>query len=167
MATVADGAMSYYGLSFAASVQHVPEPLAIIRVDPSETTAPRKAVKVLREGGLLAFPTAAGYLVGCSALNTAAVERLTAVTGAAREALQWLAASPEQAARLPVPAQVIHDPLPVTLMRDAGTPMAATPPRPGEPPAPTAQHVVFVLGDRIDLVLDGGPVRRPMPVGAR
>ncbi|MGH2403500.1 MAG: Sua5/YciO/YrdC/YwlC family protein, partial [bacterium] len=82
--------MTYYSLSFAASAQHQPAPMPIIRVDPTETTAPRKAVEALRSGGLLAFPTAAGYLVGCSALHQDAVRRLCAATGASPETLQRL-----------------------------------------------------------------------------
>lgn len=144
--------MSYYSLSFDASVQHQPRPVSIIRVDPADTTAPRKAVEVLRGGGLLAFPTAEGYMVGCSALDPEAVQRLREATGASPESLISLADS--------------RDPLPLALMRDADTPITATPPRPGAPPVPTAQHVVFVLGDKLDLVMDAGPVRRQPAVAA-
>ncbi len=141
--------MSYYSLSFDASVRHQPKPMSIIRVDPADSAAaPRKAVEVLRGGGLLAFPTAEGYVVGCSALDAEAVKRLCAATGASPDSLVSLADS--------------RDPMPLTLMRDADTPITATPPRPGAPPVPTAQHVVFVLGDRLDLVLDAGPVRREL-----
>ncbi|MGH7538383.1 MAG: Sua5/YciO/YrdC/YwlC family protein, partial [Gemmatimonadales bacterium] len=127
--------------------------VSIIRVDPAETTAPRKAVEVLRSGGLLAFPTAAGYMVGCSALHQDAIRRLCAATGASPETLQRLDDS--------------RDPIPLVLMRDADLPIAATPPRPGAPPARTAQHVIFALGDKIDLTLDAGPVHRLTPMGAR
>ncbi|MGQ0549244.1 MAG: hypothetical protein ACT4PY_06215 [Armatimonadota bacterium] len=144
--------MSYYSLSFY-SAPHEPAPVSIIRVDPAETTAPRKAVEVLRSGGLLAFPTTEGYVVGCSAIDPEAVRRLCVATGAAPETLQRLDDS--------------RDPIPVTLMRDADTPIVATPPRPGAPPVPTAQHVVFILGDKVDVVLDAGPVHRRAPVAAR
>lgn len=144
--------MSYYSLSFDASVQHQPQPVSIIRIDPADSAAPRKAVEVLRGGGLLAFPTAEGYLVGCSALDAEAVQRLCAATGASPDTLISLADS--------------RDPVPLALMRDAETPITATPPRSGAPPPPTAQHVVFILGDRLDLVLDAGPVRRQRAVGA-
>lgn len=144
--------MSYYSLSFDASVQHQPRPVAIIRVDPADTTAPRKAVEVLRAGGLVAFPTAEGYMVGCSAVNAEAIQRLSAVTGASPDKLIFLADS--------------HHPVPLALMRNADTPIVATPPRPGTPPPPTAQHVVFILGDQLDLVLDAGPVYRQPAVAA-
>lgn len=152
--------MSYYSLSFDASVRHRPEPVPIIRVDPADGVAPRRAVDVLRAGGLLVFPTAAGYMVGCSALDQVATGRLCAATGASPDALQRFATSREQADRVAGPAQISRDPVPLALMRDADTPIAATPCRPGAPPAPTAQHVVFVLGDRLDLVLDAGPAHR-------
>ena len=152
--------MSYYSLSFDTAVDHVPRPVPIIRVDPQDTTAPRKAVKTLRAGGLVVFPTAEGYMVGCSSLDATAVRRLTEVTGVAPDALVQLAASREQADRLRGPVRITTDPVPLALMRDAGTPMAATACRPGARPAPTAQHVVFVLGDNVDLVLDAGAVGR-------
>ncbi len=161
--------VSYYSLSFDASVHHHPEPVSIIRVDPGDGAAPRKAVEALRAGGLLAFPTGEGYLVGCSALDPEAVRRLCKVTGATSYGLLRLAASRAQADRLGGSGgevRISTDPVPLALMHDTDTPIAATPSRPGASPAPTAQHVVFVLGDRLDLILDAGAMTR-QPAMAR
>lgn len=159
--------MSYYSLSFDAAVHHRPEPVSIIRVRLEDFAAPRKAVEVLRAGGLLAFPTDEGYLVGCSAVDAEAVRRLCEVTGTAPEGLQRLAASREQADRAGGAARISRDPVPLALMRDADVPLAATTCRPGAPPAPTAQHVVFVLGDRLALILDAGATTRQPVATAR
>jgi hypothetical protein len=85
--------VSYYSLSFAPAVDYQPQPLSIIRVEPDDSTAPRKAVEVLRAGGVLVFPTAEGYVVGCAATNPAAVRRLSDITGVAPGDLRYLAAS--------------------------------------------------------------------------
>ncbi len=164
-----DGGMhlSYYSLSFSPAVEHMPKPVSIIRIDPGAPTAPRKAVEALRAGGVLVFPVAGGYVVGCSATNEPAVRRLCEISGAAPGDLQYLAASREQAGRVSVPARISADPVAVALMRSADTPLAVTSCRPGQAPAPTAQHVLFVVGDSIDLVLDAGATRRPAAVAVR
>lgn len=165
--------MSYYSLSFDAVVHRQPQRVSMIRVDPGDGAAPRKAVEALRAGGLLAFPTGKGYLVGCSALDPEAVRRLCEVTGAAPDGLVRFAASREQADRLDAsgdrlggPVCISHDSVPLALMRGADTLIAATTSAPGAPPAPTAQHVVFVLGDRLDLILDAGARHPAMTRGA-
>lgn len=158
--------MSYYGLTFEPAVDRQQEPVSIINVDPEDGAAPRKAVLALREGRLIVFPTEDGYLVGCSALDPRAVARLCDVTGAAREHLIRLAAGPDQERWLNGPARVPAHALPLALMRGAGLPIAATAVPPGAPPAPTAQHVIFILGDAVDLVLRAGPVtRQPVTAG--
>jgi len=159
--------VSYYNLSFAPAVDRQPQPLSIIRVEPDDSTAPRKAVEVLRAGGVLVFPTAEGYVVGCAATSPAAVRRLCDITGVAPGDLRYLAASREQAGRVPLPAHVTTDPIPLALTRAADAVLAVAPCGPGLAPAPTAQHVVFVLGDRVDLVLDAGAVRRPAAMAMR
>ncbi|MBI3997404.1 MAG: Sua5/YciO/YrdC/YwlC family protein [Armatimonadetes bacterium] len=147
--------MSYYHLSFETAVDRQPRPVSMIRVHPTETAAPRKAVEVLRSGGLVVFPTEDGYYVGCAARNAEAVERLHRVTGAGPEHLVTFAVSRDQAEGLPGPAQIPRHPVALALMRDAGTPLVATW-APGAKPAPTAQHVVFIVGDKVDLILNGG-----------
>lgn len=156
--------MSYYSLSFSPAADHQPQPMHIIRVD--DGAPPRKAVEVLRAGGVLVLPTAEGYVLACAGTDEAAVRRLTAISGVAPADLRYLAASAEQASRAPRPALVTTDPMPLALMRAAGVVLAVAPGRAGLGPAPTAQHVVFIVGDRVDLVLDAGAVRRPAAAGA-
>jgi tRNA A37 threonylcarbamoyladenosine synthetase subunit TsaC/SUA5/YrdC len=158
--------VNYYNLTFQPAVSRQPGPMAIIPVGPDEETAPRRAVEVLREGGLIVFPTEDGYLVGCNALNAGAVARLCEETGATRDLLIRFAAMPHQESWLNGPARALRHPVPLGLMRAANLPLVATAVPLGGPPAPTVQHVVFVLGDRVDLVLDAGPVRRHLvPAG--
>lgn len=151
--------MSYYRLTFETGVDRQQAPVVMIRADSDGGQAPRRAVEVLRAGGLIVFPTEEGYLVGCSALDSAAVRRLCQVTGADEDRLVHLAGSPEQAARLGAAPRPLRHPVPLALMRAAGLPIAATACPAGASPAPTAQHVVFVLGDAADLVLDAGPIQ--------
>lgn len=152
--------MSYYGLTFLPDVQRQPGSIAIIRVDPEEAAAPRMAVEALRDGGVVVFPTEEGYLVGCLALDATAVRRLCQITGATADRLLGFAATPGQAAALDRPPQPLRHPVPLALMRAAGGPLVATACPPGAAPAPSAQHVVFALGDAPDLVLDAGAFRR-------
>lgn len=152
--------MSYYGLTFQPAVDRQPGPVPIIPVAPEEQTPPRRAVDMLRQGGLIVFPTESGYLTGCNALDAAAVARLCEVTGATRDHLIRFAATPPQEGWLSGPTRPLHHPVPLGLMRAANLPMVATAVPPGALPAPSVQHVVFVLGDRVDLVLDAGSVRR-------
>jgi tRNA A37 threonylcarbamoyladenosine synthetase subunit TsaC/SUA5/YrdC len=159
--------VSYYQLTFQAAVGRQPKRLAIIRVNPEDSSAPRKAVDVLRAGGLIVFPTEEGYLVGCDALDPAAVQRLCEVTGAGSEHLVRFAATREQGARLTGLARPLAHPVPLALMRAADLPMAATAVPPGALPPPTAQHAIFIVGDGVDLVLDAGPVRRQPVAGRR
>ncbi|MDR7550061.1 MAG: Sua5/YciO/YrdC/YwlC family protein [Armatimonadota bacterium] len=156
---------NYYGLTFQSAVDRPQEPIVILRVDPHDDAVPRRAVEVLRAGGLIVFPADDGYLVGCSALDPEAVQRLCEVTGAGREDLAYFAGSPEHAARLGAPTRPLHHPVPLALMRATGLPLAATPCRPDAAPVPSAQHAVFILGDAADLVLDAGPIRQPAPAG--
>ena len=158
--------MSYYSLSFATAVSHQPQPVSIVRVDPDDPSPPRRAVDALRAGGVLVFPTAEGYVVGCVTEETA-VGRLYAITGVAPGDVRYLAASREQAGRVRVPVDVTSDPLPRALSLAVDAVLAVAPCGPGLSPAPSAQHVVFVLGDRVDLVLDAGAVRRPAAAAVR
>jgi tRNA A37 threonylcarbamoyladenosine synthetase subunit TsaC/SUA5/YrdC len=159
--------VTYYGLTFQPAVDRQQEPIAMISVSAGEPAAPRRAVKMLRGGGLIVFPVDQGYLVGCNALDARAVGCLCDVTGATRDRLLRFAADPQQERWLSGPSTPLAHPVPLALMRDAGLPLVATAVPPGTDPAPQAQHVVFVLGDRADLVLDAGPVRHQPVLAGR
>jgi tRNA A37 threonylcarbamoyladenosine synthetase subunit TsaC/SUA5/YrdC len=154
--------VNYYHLTFEPGVDRQQEPMPILRVD-ADDTVPRRAVEVLRAGGLIVFPTEDGYLVGCNALDARAVRRLSDVTGAAADHLLRFAVTPEQERWLSGPTQPLAHGIPVELMRAANLPLVATTVPPGGRPAPTAQHMVFALGDAVDLVLNAGRIR-PQPV---
>jgi len=189
--------MSYYSLTFANVGARTPRPLPIIRVEPGERRAPRRALEVLRAGGVIVYPTDTVYGVGCRIDHEAAVARVFALKGrAATEALPVLLADPAQldeygtqvsaaARRLAalhwpgaltivvrrstrVPAAVagggetigLRVPghaVPRALVRELGVPIVGTSANThGAPPPVTAQQAVFDLGDRVDLVIDGG-----------
>lgn len=158
----------------------------------------RLAAGVIRNGGLVAFPTETVYGLGCDALNPEAVARIfeakqrpsfdpLIVHIAMRASLDRLvetisfgdhrlmdafwpgpltlvlpkreqvpdivtAGLPTIAIRMPA------HPVARALIREAGVPIAAPSANPFGYVSPTcAQHVVDGLGDRIDLILDGGP----------
>lgn len=158
----------------------------------------RLAAGVIRNGGLVAFPTETVYGLGCDALNPDAVARIfeakqrpsfdpLIVHIATRASLNRLvetinfgdhrlmdaywpgpltlvmqkreqvpdlvtAGLPTVAVRMP------SHPVARALIREAGVPIAAPSANPFGYVSPTcAQHVVDGLGDRIDLILDGGP----------
>jgi tRNA A37 threonylcarbamoyladenosine synthetase subunit TsaC/SUA5/YrdC len=158
--------VSYYGLTFEIGVDRQQEPVTILRVDLDDAPVPRRAIEVLRAGGLIVFPTEDGYLVGCNALDARAVRRLSEVTGAAAEDLLRFAATREQERWLSGPARPVTHKVPVGLMRAANLPIVATAVPPGSAPAPSAQHLVFILGDAVDLVLNAGRSRpHPVPAG--
>jgi len=191
--------MSYYGLTFANIGELMPRAIPIIRVEPHERRAPRRALEVLRRGGVVAYPTDTVYGVGCRIDDDAAVRRVYALKGRApAEPLPVLLADPLQldeygtqisaaARRLAalhwpgpltivvrrsarIPARVVGGgdtvglrvpghPLPRALVRELGVPIVGTSANTHGAPAPvTAQLVVFDLGDRVDLVIDGGRV---------
>ncbi len=66
---------TYYHLSFEPAVRRTLRPLQIIRVT-EDREAPRRAVRLIREGGLVAYPTDTLYGVGCNAHDAAAVLRI-------------------------------------------------------------------------------------------
>lgn len=47
----------------------------------SQRYGDRKAVEVLREGGIVIYPTDTIYALGCDALNVRAVERICRIKG--------------------------------------------------------------------------------------
>ena len=160
-----------------------------------------QAARVLRAGGLVAFPTETVYGLGADAENVGAVERIFAVKGrpsthplivhigGADQLQDW-------AADVPTPARLLAErfwpgPLTLVLWRSSRVPFAVTggletvalrvPDHPvalallssfgGGVAAPsanrfgsvsptTAHHVRENLGTAVDLVLDGGPLRR-------
>jgi tRNA A37 threonylcarbamoyladenosine synthetase subunit TsaC/SUA5/YrdC len=151
--------VSYYHLTFETGSSLDPKPVSIIRITPDEAAAPRKALEILRAGGLVVFPVEDGYVVGCSAADPVAVRRLCEVTGAAPERLTTLVGTREQADGATGAVRWPRHPVALALARDSGS-LAATSCIPGAPAAPTPQQVVFVLGDAVDLVLDAGVVGR-------
>ncbi len=151
--------MSYYHLSFETALTREPKPVSIIRVDPTGLEAPRRALEVLRAGGLVVFPTEDGYLVGCSAADPAAITRLREASGAGAGSLTTLVARRESAGGTTPAARVPRHLVALALVQGAGS-LTATPGVPSGRPAPNAQRVVFHLGDKVDLVLDAGPIHR-------
>ncbi|MGH2454598.1 MAG: L-threonylcarbamoyladenylate synthase [bacterium] len=195
---------TYYHLSFQPAVRRSLRPLQIMRVT-EDTEAPLRAVRVLREGGLVAYPTDTVYGIGCSAFNDAAVLRVyevkrrprseplpVLIADAADLNERLVAAVPETARRLMlrfwpgaltlifrkalwVPAiltageeriavRLPDHSIPRSLVRAAGAPLVGTSANVhGSAEPVTAQHVAFELGDRVDMILDGGRTRRGLP----
>ncbi|HEU4829848.1 MAG TPA: L-threonylcarbamoyladenylate synthase [Gemmatimonadales bacterium] len=157
-----------------------------------------RAARVLREGGLVAFPTETVYGLGANALDARAVSGIFEAKGrpafnplivhvadaAAARALvaHWPAHAETLAAQfwpgpltlvLPKAAAIPHivtgglddvavrvpaHPVALALLRECGLPIAApSANRSTEISPTTAEHVTKALGDRIALVLDGGP----------
>ncbi|HEX8321090.1 L-threonylcarbamoyladenylate synthase [Longimicrobium sp.] len=160
------------------------------------------AAQVLRNGGLVAFPTETVYGLGAHALDPDAVARIFAAKGrpgynplivhvadadaARRLASQW----PDEARRLAdafwpgpltlvlpkdgavpdavtaglpsVALRVPAHPVAHALLRVAAIPVAAPSANRSTQVSPTtAAHVLEGLGDRVDVIVDGGPC----PVG--
>lgn len=160
----------------------------------------KKAGSIIRQGGLVAFPTETVYGLGADALNPEAVARIFQVKGrppdnplivhiGSKEQVHGIAKDISPAARKlidifwPGPLTMIFrrkeivpdvttcgldtvavrmpdHPVALALIKEAGTPIAApSANRSGRPSPTTADHVVQDLGDTIDAVIDGGPVR--------
>ena len=191
--------MSYFQLTFANVGELQPRPLPIIRIDPGERRAPRRALEVLRRGGVVVYPTDTVYGVGCRIDDDASVRRIYALKGrAATDPLPVLIADPTQldeygtaisafarrlaalhwpgaltivvrrSARVPalvagggdtIGLRVPGHALPRALIRELGVAVVGTSANSHGARSPlTAQQVVFDLGDRVDLVIDGGRV---------
>ncbi|MDB5097094.1 MAG: hypothetical protein JWM80_1515 [Cyanobacteria bacterium RYN_339] len=170
-----------------------------LAVDPHapDEAAIAEAARILRAGGLVAFPTETVYGLGANALDEQAVARIYAAKGRpsgnplivhvadAAMARQVAAEWPDAAERLatacwPGPLTLVlrrgpHIPASVTaglpavgvrvpahpvalaLIRAAGVPIAAPSANPYTGVSPTtAAHVAAGLGDKVDLILDGG-----------
>ena len=159
-----------------------------------------EAVRILRAGGLVAFPTETVYGLGANALDPEAVARIYAAKGrpstsplivhvASVEAAKALVSEwPESADRLaqqfwpgpltlilpkrPIVPDIVTAGLPavgiripahpfaLALLREVGIPLAAPSANRFTHLSPvTAEHVRNSLGDRVDMVLDGGPAK--------
>jgi L-threonylcarbamoyladenylate synthase len=172
----------------------------LVAVDPRdpEAGAIAEAARVLRAGGLVAFPTETVYGLGALALDGRALARVYAAKGrpphhpliahvATPEQARALARSwPTTAARLasalwPGPLTLVVDraphvpgaiaggassiavrvpshPVALALIAALGEAVAAPSANRYQGLSPTtAMHVMKQLGDRVDLVLDGGP----------
>ncbi len=166
----------------------------------------KRAVEVLKNGGIIVYPTNTLYGLGVDAFNRKALERLFVVKQrGAHQAVSLLVASLEQLRSLFAklsPAQYEHllkllpgkftilahsrfrqnlmylapetpqnaaarvgfrvaeFPLCKQLCLQLGSPVTATSANvSGQPNARTVQDVIAQFGDRLDLILDAGPVR--------
>lgn len=195
---------TYYHLSFEPAVRRASRPLQMIRVT-EDPHAPLRGVRLIREGGVVAYPTDTVYGLGCNAFNDAAVLRVFELKRRPRsEALPVLIADPadltdrlvasvpEAARRLmqrfwpgaltlifrkapwvqsiltaggeQIAIRLPDHPIPRSLVRAAGVPLVGTSANVhGSMEPVTAQHVAFELGDRLDLILDGGRTRLGRP----
>jgi L-threonylcarbamoyladenylate synthase len=156
------------------------------------------AGRIIKAGGLVAFPTETVYGLGCDAMNADAAAKVfeakqrpqfdpLIVHIADREQLETVVSSlpplaqqlmdtfwpgpltlvlPKHAAvqdlvtaGLPtVAVRMPNHPVALTLIREAGTPIAAPSANPfGYVSPTTAQHVADGLGENVDVILDGGP----------
>jgi L-threonylcarbamoyladenylate synthase len=174
-----------------------PEVLSVTR-DAPEPWAIARAARVLRAGGLVAFPTETVYGLGGDGLDEAAVARIFAAKGrpstkglilhlADAEAMEPLVAEVPAQARLLI-SRFTPGPLTIILRASELVPMAVrgggetvalrwpdhavaralihVACRPvaapsanlsGQAPPVDAEQVIANLGNRVDLVLDGGP----------
>ncbi|RMG51791.1 MAG: threonylcarbamoyl-AMP synthase [Acidobacteria bacterium] len=162
------------------------------------TEAIARGAKIIRSGGLVAFPTETVYGLGADAFNALAVARVfevknrpqfdplivhvadkkmvdelcTAVNDRARKLIDrfWpgpltlvlpkRAAVPDiVTAGLPtVAVRMPAHPVALRLIEQSRTPIAAPSANPFGYLSPTsAEHVAEYLGDKVDLILDGGP----------
>jgi L-threonylcarbamoyladenylate synthase len=156
-----------------------------------------QAISILKQGGIVAFPTDTVYGLGACISITQAVERVYQVKERPRSmALSLLLADKSQIGEVayPVPpiawlladkflpgaltmvlprAKSVPDivtgggktvavripahPVPVALARGLGAPIVGTSANlSGKPSALTAEEVYAQLGDRVDLIIDGG-----------
>jgi L-threonylcarbamoyladenylate synthase len=157
----------------------------------------KQAISILKQGGIVAFPTDTVYGLGACISIPQAVERVYQVKGRPRSmALPLLLADKSQIAQVaePVPpiawlladkflpgaltmvlprAKSVPDivtgggktvavripahPVPVALVRGLGAPIVGTSANlSGKPSSLTAEEVYAQLGDRVDLIIDGG-----------
>lgn len=169
--------------------------MLLIRIDPKKPDAAafKKAVAVLKAGGLVVYPTETAYALSCAPASAAAVRRLFAVKGRdGSKPLPLIAATAAMAKRavkldrygtalaeafwpgpltLVAPAKkgtlavrVSSHPTAAALAKAFGGPVVSTSAnRSGGPAAFDVPSVLKQLGARPDLVLDAGPLK-PGPV---
>jgi L-threonylcarbamoyladenylate synthase len=164
----------------------------------SDSASIRLAGRIIKTGGLVAFPTETVYGLGCDATNPVAAARVfeakqrpqfdpLIVHIADRRQLDAVVASQSQMAQrlmdefwpgpltlvLPkqsdvpdlvtaglstVAVRMPNHPIAQALIREAGTPIAAPSANPFGYVSPTnACHVSENLGNKVDIILDGGP----------
>ena len=172
----------------------------VLTIDAAAPQADRiaHAARIIRNGGLVVFPTETVYGLGANALDATAVARIYAAKGrpmwnpviahvaCAADAREMVTSWTDEAERLattfwPGPLTLVlpkrdivpdvataglpaigvrvpHHPVALALLRAAGCPIAAPSANRFTQVSPTtAQHALESLGDRVDLVLDGGP----------
>ncbi|RPJ11417.1 MAG: threonylcarbamoyl-AMP synthase [Deltaproteobacteria bacterium] len=163
-----------------------------------DAEAIRQAAEIIKEGGVVAFPTETVYGLGADALNPLAVARIFEIKNrpffdplivhiADLDEMSRLAVEiPPNGERLvkrcwPGPLTIVvfkkeevpdlvtaglptvairmpKHPMALRLIREAGCPIAAPSANPfGYVSPTTADHVREQLGNRVDLILDGGP----------
>ncbi|MFO8019031.1 MAG: L-threonylcarbamoyladenylate synthase [Promethearchaeia archaeon] len=171
----------------------------LIKIDPENIDANniRKSANILRNGGLVAFPTETVYGLGANALNPNAVCKIFEVKGRppdnpliihiGRKAdLERLAVNIPQDAELliknfwPGPLTLIlkkssiipkivnagletvairmpSNKIALSLIKEANVPISAPSANISTRPSPTsADHVINDLGEKVDLIIDGG-----------
>ena len=157
----------------------------------------KKAVSILKNGGVVAYPTDTVYGLGARMTDTAAVDRIFQVKGRPKDmALPVLLANRAQIEEIvksvPLAAQRLSDeffpgaltiilpkssvvpdiitgggktvafripnhPVPLALIKGLGKPIVGTSANlSGQPSALTAMEVQAQIGDKIDMVIDGG-----------
>ncbi len=158
-----------------------------------------KGIEVLRQGGVIAFPTDTVFGMGCGAFIDSAVERIYQIKNRSRDkALPLLlgdvaqvhevadfvppfawrlitAFSPGGLTLVLYRSKIVRDtitggtdtvavripdhPVPVALIRGCGMPIIGTSANlSGQPVAFDASQVREQLGDKLDLVIEGGPL---------
>jgi L-threonylcarbamoyladenylate synthase len=164
-----------------------------------DATSIVEAARLIRDGGLVAFPTETVYGLGADATNAAAIAKIYAAKGrpsfnpliahladpeaARREGVFFVAASKLAERFWPGPLTLVvpgaegsrisdlaraglrsvglrvpAHPIAHALLVEVGRPIAApSANRSGHVSPVSADHVIEDLGDKIDLVLDGGP----------
>ncbi len=171
----------------------------LVTIDAAAPQADRiaRAARIIRNGGLVVFPTETVYGLGANALDASAVARIFAAKGrptwnpviahvaCVADARELVTTWTDEAERLatffwPGPLTLVlpkrdivpdvataglpaigvrvpHHPVALALLRAAACPIAAPSANRFTQVSPTtAQHAMESLGDRVDLVLDGG-----------
>jgi L-threonylcarbamoyladenylate synthase len=179
-------------------------PISILRVDLDERRMPRRAIELIRNGGLVAYPTDTVYGLGTSIFQEGGVRRIFEVKGrppsdplpiliadvaqveelaavvpsVARDLMRRFWPGPltivlPRSSRVPevvsgggpsIALRMPNHPIPLRLIQEAGVPIVGTSANSHGAPSPiTATQVATDIGDRIDLILDGGRTPHGIP----